>query len=231
MCRTIAESFMLAGKQIVVTGANGTLGSAAVERALTHGASVIAVDLSFNESTNKFHQIAVDLTDIDATRAAIGGLDKVDAVCNIAGGFSMGPDTYALNNDEWDQLFAMNVTTMRNVNAALVPIMLKQKAGKIVNVGALSAREGQGQMSAYCASKSTVMRLTESLSKEVRREGINVNAVLPSIIDTPTNRYDMPDANFSEWVAPIDLAEVMLFLCSDAARPIHGALVPVPGLA
>ena len=109
--------------------------------------------------------------------------------------------------------------------------MLANGEGRIVNVGALSAREGQAQMSAYCAAKSTVMRLTESLSKELRHKGINVNAVLPSIIDTPTNRNDMPDADFSQWVVPADLAEVMLFLCSDAAKPIHGALVPVPGLS
>ena len=143
----------------------------------------------------------------------------------------MGSQAHALDNAEWDRLFAMNVTTMRHVNAALIPKMLQQKSGKIVNVGALSAREGQGHMSAYCAAKSTVMRLTESLSKELRADGINVNAVLPSIIDTPTNRNDMPDANFSQWVAPSALAEVMLFLCSDAAQPIHGALLPVPGLS
>ena len=222
---------MLAGKQIVITGANGALGSAAVERALAHGASVIGVDLMFAGSTNKVHQISVDLTDMEATKKALGGIDRVDAICNIAGGFSMGPQVHALDNAEWDRLFAMNVTTMRHVNAALIPKMLQQKSGKIVNVGALSAREGQGHMGAYCAAKSTVMRLTESLSKELRADGINVNAVLPSIIDTPTNRNDMPDANFSQWVAPSALAEVMLFLCSDAAQPIHGALLPVPGLS
>lgn len=222
---------MLAGKQIVITGANGALGSAAVERALAHGASVVGVDLTFTGSTNKVHQISVDLTDIEATKKALGSIDRVDAICNIAGGFSMGPQAHTLDNAEWDRLFAMNVTTMRHVNAALIPKMLQQKSGKIVNVGALSAREGQGQMSAYCAAKSTVMRLTESLSKELRADGINVNAVLPSIIDTPTNRNDMPDANFSQWVAPSALAEVMLFLCSDAAQPIHGALLPVPGLS
>ena len=222
---------MLAGKQIVITGANGALGSAAVERALAHGASVIGVDLMFADSTNKVHQISVDLTDMEATKKALGGIDRVDAICNIAGGFSMGPQVHALDNAEWDRLFAMNVTTMRHVNAALIPKMLQQKSGKIVNVGALSAREGQGHMGAYCAAKSTVMRLTESLSKELRADGINVNAVLPSIIDTPTNRNDMPDANFSQWVAPSALAEVMLFLCSDAAQPIHGALLPVPGLS
>ena len=222
---------MLSGKQIVVTGANGALGSAVVKQALLKGANVVAIDLGFKEQSADAVQLSVDLTDSAATSAALDKLDAVDAVCNVAGGFSMGPSVHALDNDEWEHLFALNVTTMRNVNAAIVPKMLERETGRIVNVGALSAREGQGQMSAYCAAKSTVMRLTESLSKELRHHGINVNAVLPSIIDTPTNRKDMPDADFAKWVAPEELADVMLFLCSDAAKPIHGALVPVAGLS
>jgi NAD(P)-dependent dehydrogenase (short-subunit alcohol dehydrogenase family) len=222
---------VLSGKQIIVTGANGALGGAVANRALEQGASVICVDLSFPGQTNKAHQIEVDLTDAEQTKSALAGLGRVDAVCNIAGGFSMGPASYELDNDEWNRLFAINVTTMRNVCAALVPTMCEQRYGKIVNVGANSAREGQGQMSAYCAAKSTVMRLTESLSKEIRHHGVNVNAVLPSIIDTPTNRSDMPDADYSAWVSPEDLANVMLYLCSDASAAVHGALIPVVGLS
>ncbi len=128
-------------------------------------------------------------------------------------------------------MFAMNVETTRNMCAAVVPKMLAAGSGSIVNVGANSAREGQGNMGAYCIAKSAVMRLTESLSKELRHQGVNVNAVLPSIIDTPTNRADMPDADFAKWVAPVDLAEVICFLGSDAARAVHGALLPVVGLS
>ena len=222
---------MLAGKQIIITGANGALGRAVAARALEQGASVVCVDLGFQDATNKMHQIALDLTDAKAVNSALSGLGHIDGVCNIAGGFSMGPEAHALDNEEWDRLFAINVTTMRNVCAAIVPIMLEQAYGKIVNVGALSAREGQPQMSAYCASKSAVMRLTESLSKEVRHQVSNVNAVLPSIIDTPTNRQDMPDADFSKWVQPADLANVMLYLCSDNSKAIHGVLLPVAGLS
>ena len=109
--------------------------------------------------------------------------------------------------------------------------VLERGRGSIVNVGALSAQSGQPNMGAYVAAKSTVMRLTESLSGELRSQGVNVNAVLPSMIDTPTNRRDMPDADFSRWVDPADLAEVMCFLASDAARAVHGALVPVRGLS
>jgi len=102
--------------------------------------------------------------------------------------------------------------------------------GSIVNVGALGALKASGNMGAYAAAKSTVMRLTESLSEEVRRQGINVNAVLPSLIDTPRNRADMPEADFAQWVDPIDLAKVICFLASDDAKAVHGALIPVTGL-
>jgi NAD(P)-dependent dehydrogenase (short-subunit alcohol dehydrogenase family) len=112
-----------------------------------------------------------------------------------------------------------------------MPIFLARGRGSVVNIGAMSAREGQANMSAYCAAKSVVMRLTESLSKELRNKRVNVNAVLPSIIDTPRNRADMPDADFSRWVSPDDLANVICFLGSDAAAAIHGALVPVVGLS
>jgi NAD(P)-dependent dehydrogenase (short-subunit alcohol dehydrogenase family) len=123
------------------------------------------------------------------------------------------------------------VDTLRNSLQAVVPGMVERGRGSIVNVGAMAALKGQAKMSAYVASKSVVLRLTESLSAEVRDRGVNVNAVLPSIIDTPANRAAMPDADFSRWVSPDDLANVICFLASDAARAVHGALVPVTGRA
>ena len=121
-------------------------------------------------------------------------------------------------------MFALNVTTLRNMLKAAVPQLLQRGGGSIVNVGAYGAREGQADMSAYCASKSVVMRLTESLANEVRDQGVNVNAVLPTVIDTPANRAGMPDADPSAWVAPEDLANVICFLGSSAAHAVHGAL-------
>ena len=112
-----------------------------------------------------------------------------------------------------------------------VPRLLARTRGSIVNIGAYGALQGQADMSAYCASKSTVMRITESLANEVRGQGINVNAVLPTVIDTPANRAGMPDTDPSLWVDPGDLANVICFLGSDAARAVHGALVPVRGLS
>ena len=221
---------MLQGKVVVVTGANGALGRVAAALAAEQGASVIELDLRF-DGTPGAQQHAVDLTDATATHACIAALGRVDVVLNIAGGFAMGPSVHETTPEQWQHMNRMNVDTARNMSAAVVPGMLARGRGSIVNVGALSAREGQANMGAYCVAKSTVMRLTESLSKELRAKGINVNAVLPSIIDTPTNRNDMPDADHSRWVAPRDLAAAMCFLGSDAARAIHGALLPVAGLA
>ena len=221
---------MLSGKVVVVTGANGALGRVACELATQLGAQVIALDLSFDGAPGA-GQYALDLTDASATAACVATLGHIDVVFNIAGGFDMGPTVHETTAAQWDHMTQMNVVTARNMIAAVVPGMLRRARGSIVNVGALSAREGQANMGAYCVAKSAVMRLTESLSKELRAKGINVNAVLPSIIDTPTNRRDMPDADYSRWVAPQDLAQVMCFLGSDAARAIHGALLPVAGLA
>ena len=219
------------GKVVAVTGANGALGSVVAELARTQGASVVALDLVEFTGHADIRKFAVDLADISATTACVEQIGAIDTVFNIAGGFDMGPRVHETSDQQWDHMFNMNVVTMRNMVAAVVPQMIDRGSGSIVNVGALSAREGQGNMGAYCVAKSAVMCLTESLSKELRHQGINVNAVLPSIIDTPTNRKDMPDADFEKWVRPQDLANVICFLGSEAARAVHGALVPVQGLA
>ncbi len=219
------------GKVIIITGANGVLGRAVVAVATMQGATIITLDLAFADVRDDGRQFSLDLTDANAVASCVKQFDKIDGLFNIAGGFAMGPAVHETGLSEWDAMFALNVTTMRNMCAAVVPKMLAAGGGTIVNVGAMSAREGQGNMGAYCVAKSAVMRLTESLSKELRHQGINVNAVLPSIIDTPTNRADMPDANFSKWVDPAELAQVICFLGSKAARAVHGALLPVVGLS
>ncbi|MGO4835362.1 SDR family oxidoreductase, partial [Rhizobiaceae sp. 2RAB30] len=131
----------------------------------------------------------------------------------------------------WDLMMKLNVSTMVNTVGPAVPGMIARRTGKIVTIGANGATRGGANMGAYAASKSAVMRLTESMSGELRSRGINVNCVLPSIIDTPENRSAMPNADPARWVKPEQLASVIAFLCSDGASAIHGALVPVVGLS
>lgn len=143
----------------------------------------------------------------------------------------MGEPVHEASDSDWDFLFDINVRTLRNIARAVVPQMLSQGRGRIVTVGAAAAQRGMAQMGAYTASKSAAIRLTEAMSAELREKNINVNCVLPTIIDTPENRAAMPDADPARWVAPAALADVIAFLCSDAARAVHGAALPVPGLS
>jgi len=206
------------------------------------GAKLVLVDIAAKgleaaygaESDSKL-PLVVDLSDRAAIDGALAAAKQkfgpVQVVCNVAGGFNMGPAVHETTDEFWHHLMDLNAGSVLNVVRAAVPDMLAAGYGKIVNIGAMGGVTGKGNMGAYSASKSVVIRLTESLSAELRERGINVNCVLPSIIDSPANRSDMPDADPARWVAPADLAEVILFLASDKARAIHGASVPVVGLS
>lgn len=225
----------LTAKTVVITGANGGLGKVVADKARALGAKLVLLDVAFSpeqlqETSADVRKFAVDLTSLESTRACFDKIGAFDAIFNLAGGFTMGPAVHETSEADWDFLFKMNVATLHNVVRAAVPKLIAQGRGAIVNVGALGALKGAGHMGAYGASKTVVMRLTESMSEELKHQGINVNAVLPSLIDTPRNRADMPDADFGKWVAPEDLANVICFLASDAARAVHGALIPVAGL-
>jgi len=222
---------LIENKTIVITGAAGALGREVTRVAQSLGANVVLLDLAIPGSFEGQTTYSLDLTDAQAVKNTLTEVEHIDGVINIAGGFDMGPTLYELAPADWDKMFTLNVTTARNVIAAAVPAMLKEGKGAIVNVGAYGALAGTANMSAYCASKSVVMNMTQSLSEEVKHQGINVNAVLPSIIDTPANRAAMPDATFEDWVTPEQLANVMCFLVSDAASGVHGALIPVRGLS
>ncbi len=222
---------MLQNLRVVITGAAGTLGQATAALARQQGAHVIGLDVVDTGSVAHVDEyFSVDLLDRAATRDCFEALGGIDVLVNVAGGFAMGDDAFDPASEQWDQMFRINVDTMRHATMAAVPLLLARGGGAIVNIGALGALSGQAAMSAYCCAKSCVMKLTESLSEELRHRGVNVNAVLPSIIDTPPNRAGMPDADFSQWVSPEQLAGVICFLASPAAGAIHGALVPVRGL-
>ena len=236
---------------VVITGASGNLGAAVARAFVAQGANVVLVDrlrehlehAGFTDDTR--HLISatdlVDQTQVNAmAQAAVAKFGGIHVLCNIAGGFRMGEAVHETSDANWNFLFDINARTLLHASRAVVPQMLKQPAsangshGKIINVGAfagLGAQKGGAHMGAYAASKASVMRLTESMAAELREKGINVNAVLPTIIDTPQNRNDMPDADPAKWVAPEALADVVMFLASDASRAVHGALVPVTGLS
>ena len=220
----------LEGKKIVVTGGAGILGNAVGEVAKSQGAEVVLLDVVPGFESGLGETFTVDLTDAVAVLDCFGAIGDFDVLANIAGGFDMGPTVYETEDGLWNAMFEINVTTLRMVLRAAIPVLVARGRGSVVNVGALGALRGTGNMGAYGAAKSTVMRLTEALSDEVKGQGVNVNAVLPSLIDTPRNRQDMPNADFSTWVSPTDLANVVCFLGSDEARAVHGALVPVTGL-
>ena len=219
----------LTGKRVIVTGAAGVLGTAVAEKCVALGAAVALLDVveDFVSELGEVH--SVDLTDPEAVARCVGAIGDFDAVCNIAGGFDMGPRVDEIDDAHWDAMFDINVTTLRNMLRATLPRLVERGRGSVVNVGALGALSGQAAMGAYTAAKSVVMRLTEAAAQEVRKKGVNVNAVLPSLIDTPRNRADMPDANHANWVSPDNLANVICFLVSDAAVEVHGALLPVSG--
>ena len=229
-------------RTIVITGAAGNLGMAVAQVFAHEGAQLVLLDRApigeaalVKLAPAQCLPIALDLCDAAQVAAAVAQalarFGCIDVLCNLTGGFAMGDAVHATCDSTWDFLHDINVRTLRNTSRAVVPQMLRQGGGKIVNVGAYSAQRGLAHMGAYTAAKSEVLRLTEAMAAELRAKNINVNCVLPSILDTPQNRAEMPDADPARWVSPHDLAQVIAFLASDAARAIHGAAVPVTGLS
>jgi NAD(P)-dependent dehydrogenase (short-subunit alcohol dehydrogenase family) len=232
----------LQGKVVAITGAAGSLGRAVAGACHAAGARLILLDLqlatlqrAYPEAEVTQRLCATDLMDEvatgDAIAAAVQHFGGLHALCNIAGGFAMGPAVHATDTTTWQWMQDLNVGTLLNAVRAAVPAILASGGGSIVNIGAGAGQKGSAQMGAYSAAKSAVIRITEAMAGELREQGINVNCVLPSIIDTPANRAAMPDADPSRWVAPQDLANVIRFLCSTEARAIHGAAIPVVGLS
>ena len=231
-----------AKQTVLVTGAAGNLGQAVAEAFFERGASLVLLGRRREELTKVYGSAnarrllapadVLDQAEVEAAVAsAIERFERIDVLCNIAGGFRMGAPVHETTDEMWQSMLDVNARSVITMARAVVPRMLAAGSGKIVNVAAMAALRGGAGMGAYAASKSATIRVTETMAAELRDKGINVNCVMPSIIDTPQNRAAMPDADPRRWVAPAALAEVILFLASDAARAIHGAAIPVVGLS
>jgi NAD(P)-dependent dehydrogenase (short-subunit alcohol dehydrogenase family) len=235
--------FDFSDRVVVVTGAAGNLGGAVARAFQAAGARLVLVDRRTDRLPSLFPELAgspdhflatsIDLTDADAVQGMVdevlGRFGRIDVLVNAAGGYRAGTPVHETPMETWDFMLDLNARTVFTVSRAVIPAMLEQGAGKIVNVAARAALKGGGKSAAYSASKSAVVRLTESMAAELKQRGVHVNCVLPGTIDTPQNRAAMPKADTSRWVTPEALADVMLFLASDAARAVHGAAVPVYG--
>jgi NAD(P)-dependent dehydrogenase (short-subunit alcohol dehydrogenase family) len=222
------------GKVVVVTGASGALGRVVADQVLAAGARVAGVDHAASQMPATAARIelgGVDLSDAAAAKQAIDAVashfGRLDALINIAGAFAF--ETVADGDPKtWQRMYALNVLTALNASRAAIPYLAASASARIVNIGAMGALQAAAGMGPYAASKAGVHRLTEALAAEWKGK-ITVNAVLPSTIDTPANRASMPKADFSKWVTPQELANVILFLASDAASAVTGALLPVNG--
>ena len=225
---------------VIVTGAAGALGAAVARRLAADGRTVALVDVASEPPVALLNELGdrqgwfggVDLTDLTATRRAFDAVEQrfsgYDTLVNVAGGFRWQVVAEG-DLDAWDRMYSINLRTAVVGCKAALPMLKRAGRGRVVNIGAGAAAKAGAGMGAYTAAKSGVQRLTESLAAELRDAGITVNAILPGTIDTAANRRDMPDADFSRWVPPAQIADVIAFLVSDAARAVTGAAIPVFG--
>ena len=230
---------------VMITGASGNLGSAVARTYRDNGAKLAIIDRHKDVLQKLFPDLVgdedcfmsgcADVTNPDevssVVQASMDYFGRIDVLVNTVGGYRAGSPIYETDLQTWNFMINLNAGSVFITTQCVLPHMIRQGSGKIVHLAARPGLQGRANMSAYSASKSAVIRLTESASAEVKEKGINVNCVLPGTIDTPQNRVAMPDADFSHWVQLESLANVILFLTSEAARDIHGAALPVYGLS
>jgi NAD(P)-dependent dehydrogenase (short-subunit alcohol dehydrogenase family) len=236
--------FDFTAQVVMITGATGNLGQAVARAFAAANATVVLVARSENgirlalpdlvASPNALIAPA-DLTNLESVQsavdAALRAFGRIDVLANTVGGYKAGDPVHTTPMETWDFMLDLNARTAFVISQAVIPAMLEQGRGAIIHTASRAGLGGTKNAAAYSAAKSAVIRLTESLAAELKHSGINVNCVLPGTIDTPKNRAAMPKARHEHWVSPDAIAQVILFLASDAARAVHGAAIPVYGLS
>ncbi|MBD1912816.1 MULTISPECIES: 3-oxoacyl-ACP reductase FabG [unclassified Leptolyngbya] len=228
------------GKHVLLTGGTGGLGLGVTPAVLLQGADSVTIPYRSPQEVERMKGrlspgdiarirfVSTDLTHEESVRSLIDGMERVDVMIHLVGGFSMGK-THEYPLEQWQKDFKLNLETTFLVCKHSLRRMLEHDYGRIVTIGSRGAVQPSGQLAAYCASKAGVVALTQAIADETKGTNITANVVLPSIIDTPTNRTAMGAANTAQWVSAESLAEVICFLASDAAKDIRGAAVPVYG--
>jgi NAD(P)-dependent dehydrogenase (short-subunit alcohol dehydrogenase family) len=223
---------------VLVAGGTGALGSAVVRELLDAGydcAATWIVDVELERGRAEFGDranfIRADLTDPDEAEQAIAAVTDLEAVVDLVGGFASGPPVHETAPEDFDRLMRLNLTPAINLARAAMPRLIDRGGGAFVAVSARPALKPFPGASAYVTSKAAVLAFVQALDADYRAKGIRANAILPSVIDTPANRRDQPDADFSKWVQPAEIARVVRFLVSDDAAVVTGGAIPVYGRA
>jgi NAD(P)-dependent dehydrogenase (short-subunit alcohol dehydrogenase family) len=234
----------LLDKAVIITGASGALGRATLQVFLDEGARVAACDVmdlpldamglsaeARRRCMPMGHDVTTEKGCAELAAHALQQLGRIDILVNIVGGWKGGTPLHQVSTEEWDAMFTLNLKSVFLCSRAVLPAMLAQRAGRIVNISSRTAVVPVGMQAAYNAAKAGVIALTQTVAEEVKHSGITVNCVLPSILDTDANRKAFPKADYDKWVKPVDLARVIAFLASDAASPVTGAAIAAYGRA
>ena len=237
----MSVTYNFSNKIVFITGGTGAFGSTLVKRFLGSGAKTIA---SFRNETEaaklKSANPHVEIIKLDISNEKeilkmlpilFGKFSKIDILVNTVGGYLGGKNITQLGEDEWEAMMNLNLKSAFLISKHVIPVMKSGNGGKIIHVSSRTGLKSDGYDSAYAASKAALIRFVESISQEFGEDKININCILPTTIDTEANRRAMPNANFSKWLSPEDLANVVLFLCSSDSKVINGAAIPTYGLS
>jgi NAD(P)-dependent dehydrogenase (short-subunit alcohol dehydrogenase family) len=220
---------------VLVAGGTGALGGAVVRELLAAGHAVAATWIVEKERERLEQEpvqlVQADLFDAGAAEAAVAAVEDLEAVVNAVGGFSMAPPVHETEPDDFARMVELNLTPSFMLARAVMPRLIERGGGAFVGVSARAALRPFPGAAGYITGKAALLAFIQALDAEYRRHGIRCNAILPSVIDTPANRAAQPDADYSKWVLPEEIAKVVRFLVSEESKPTSGAAVPVYGRA